>query len=223
MKNFVSIAAGTALLFTLVFCKNTPLPEGQKMVSDKAPTDTSSVGYVPTGKKDSVPGFPGCDKATWSSPAPNSDEFIYHHYTVVVTRNADGAGEQITVKRDSGRADFIIPMPEEPGYFYGICRNKLFVDAGTGPDGRQLIIFDLDRTLQYFSTPYCGDLQIVHSDRLYFMKPVAESEVEKMPDCPEKEQWIKDGLRVGYGQRCIFNLLQRVLTRKSEWACVPMQ
>lgn len=223
MKNLFSITFGAVLLFTLVFCKNTPLPEGQTIVSNKPMSDTTAAAGLPAAKKDSVAGFKGCEKASWSQPSPNTSEFVYQHYTVVVTPNTDQPGEKITVKRDADRPDFVVPTLEEPAYFHGICRNKLFVDAGTGPDGRKLFVFDLDKNVQYFSTPYCGDLQIVQSDRLYFMMPVAEAEVTKMPDCPEKEQWIKDGLRVGYGQRCIFNLMQRSLTRKSEWACVPMQ
>lgn len=190
------------------------------MVSDKTPTGIEPP--LPMGKLDSLAGFKGSDRATWSPLTSKSEEFIYQHYTVVITRNSDQPGEQITVKRDSGRADFVIPMPEA-GYFKGVTRNKLIVDAGTGPDGREFFVYDLDKKVQFFSSPYCGEPQIIQGERMYFLLPVDEKEVARIPDCPEKEQWVKDGLSVGYGQRCILNLVVRSYTKKSEWACVAKQ
>ena len=223
MKNLFLFVSAAALSITLTFCKNTPLPEGQTMVTDKTPTEAPApAAPLPMGNIDSLAGFKGCDRATWSPLTANSDQFVYHHYTVIVTRNSDEPGEKITVRRDSGRADFVIPMPEA-GYFKGVSRSKLFVDAGTGPDNRQLFIYDVDKQSQYYSSSYVGEPQIIQAERFYFLLPVDEKDVTRIPDCPEKAQWEKDGLRVGYGQRCILNLLVRSLTRKSEWACVPMQ
>lgn len=223
MKNLFLLATGTVLLLTLSFCKNTPLPEGQTVVSENTPIEPATPEIpLQMGKRDSIAGFNGCDLATWSPITTNREEFIYHHHTVVITRNPNQPGEKITVKRDAGRMDFVIPMPEN-GHFKGVSRNKIFIESGTGTDARHLYVYDIDKRSTFFDSPYCGELQIVHSDRLYFMMPVVEEEVTKIPDCPEKEQWIKDGLQVGYGQRCILNLLQRSLTRKSEWACVPVQ
>jgi hypothetical protein len=223
MKNLSLFAGGVVLLFTLAFCKNTPLPEGQTMVSDNMTSGMQAPATpLPNGKLDSLAGFKGCERATWSPLTANSEEFIYQHYTVVITRNNNLPGEQITVRRDSGRADFNIPMPEN-GYFKGVCRNKLFVDAGTGPDGRTFTVFDLDKKVQFFSSPYCGEPQIIQAERMHFLLPVEEAEVERKPECPEQEQWTKDGLSVGYGQRCILNLVVRSYTRKSEWVCVAKQ
>jgi hypothetical protein len=222
MKNLFVLTAGTALLLTLAFCKNTPLPEGQTMVSENTPIASAPETPVQMSSRDSVAGFEGCDRATWSPLTTNSEQFIYQNYTVKITRNPNKPGDNITVKRDAGRADFVVPTIEN-AHFKGVSRNKLFVESGTGTDDRHLYVYDIDKRLMFFDTPYCGEIQIVHSDRLYFMMPVVQEEVTRIPDCPEKEQWIKDGLQVGYGQRCIFNLLQRSLTRKSEWACVPVQ
>ena len=191
------------------------------MVSDKTPLEPEIA--VQMGTRDSLAGFNGCERATWSPQTTRREEFIYQYHTVVVTRDPNTSGEKITVKkRDGGQSDFVIPMPEN-GHFNGVAGSKLFVDAGTGPDDRHLYIYDINKKLQFYDTPYCGELRVLQTDRLYFLLPVTEEQVTKMPDCPEKEQWEKDGLKVGYGQRCIFNLKERSLTRKSEWACVPMQ
>ena len=225
MKNLLFLAAAAILTFALNFCKNTPLPEGQTIVSENTPAETQSQPNtpLPAGKSDSLVGFKGCERAAWSPVSATSDEFIYQHYIVKKIRIANNPGEWVTVLlRDSAQASFVVPMPTS-GYFYGITRNKLFVDVGTGPDGRELLVFDIDKKIELHRTPYYGDPQVIQSDRLHYLLPAEEKDVTKMPDCPDKEQWVKDGLRVGYGQRCIFNLSQRTLTRKSEWACVQLQ
>lgn len=219
MKNLFSFAILAALTLLLHSCENKTATIG-KLSPETGKTLTP--GPLPPGKSDSIAGFRGCERASYSPLSADSDEFIYQHYTVKLTRKSDGPGETITVMRDSGRADFIVPMPEA-GRFFGICKNKMFVDAGTGPDNRELFIFDLDKEVQTYNTPYCGDLRIAESQRLWFLMPVEESEVVKKPECPEKEEWTKKGLKVGYGQRCIFNFMNRSLTRKSEWICVPLQ
>ena len=219
MKNHILFAAAAALILLLDSCENKTATIGKL---SPEPENKLTPGSLPPGKSDSIVGFRGCESAAYSPLTADSDEFIYQHYTVKLKRKSDGPGEEITVVRDSGRADFVIPMPEA-GRFFGIYKNKMFVDAGTGPDNRELFIFDLDKEVQTFNTPYCGELRIAESERLWFMVPVEESEVVKKPECPEKDEWIKNGLKVGYGQRCIFNFMNRSLTRKSEWVCVPLQ
>jgi len=219
MKNLFSFAILAALILFLHSCENKTATIGKL---SPEPENKLTPGPLPPGKSDSIVGFRGCESAAYSPLTEDSDEFIYQHYTVKLKRKSNGPGEEITVVRDSGRADFVIPMPET-GRFHGICRNILFVDAGTGPDNRELFIFDLNKQVQTYNTPYCGDLRIMENERLWFLMPVEESEVVKKPECPEKEEWTKKGLKVGYGQRCIFNFINRSLTRKSEWACVPLQ
>ncbi len=219
MKNFTVFAAFAALICLLSSCENKTATIGKLSPETE---NSMTPGSLPPGKSDSLVGFRGCEGGAYSPLTTESDEFIYQHYRVKLTRKPNGAGEEITVLRDSGRADFVIPMPEM-GRFHGICRNKMFVEAGTGPNDRELFIFDLDKQLQLYSTPYCGEPRIAENQRLWFLMPVEESEVVKKPECPEREEWEKKGLKVGYGQQCIFNFMNRSLTRKSEWACVPKQ
>lgn len=221
MKNLFLLAVSAAIILCFEFCENKTARTGSYGNATGENTSGAST-ELPPGKNDSLAGFPGCERAAWSPLTTNSEEFIYQHYVVKITRPQDGSGEEIVVKRDSGRADFTIPI-HEGGRFYGISRNRLFVDAGTGPNNREVYVYDLDRMLQLFGTPYCGDLQIVQSEKIRYLVPVEEQDVVKMPECPEKSEWEKKGLRVGYGQRCLFNFVNRSLTRKSEWECVPLQ
>lgn len=222
MKRLFIPALAAALLCSLIACENKTATIGNQMPSDNASGTTFENGPLPPGRNDSLAGFQGCERAAYSALTANSHEFIYQHYTVKIKENPNSPGEEVVVVRDSGRQDFKIPMPSD-GRFHGMCRNKLFVDAGTGPDNRTLFIFDVDKMVQNYSTSYCGELRIIGSQKLWFLMPVEESEVTKMPDCPDKDEWKKNGLGVGYGQQCIYNFMNRSLTRKSEWVCVPQQ
>ena len=129
MKNLFTIAAATVLTLLLASCENKTATIGNltKKTGELTP------GGLPAGKSDSIAGFKGCESAAFSPLTPDSDEFLYQHYTVIIKRKPNDAGEEVTVRRDSGRTDFVIPMPEA-GRFYGILHGKLFIDAGTGPD-----------------------------------------------------------------------------------------
>lgn len=219
MKNLFFFSLAIALTLTLIFCKNTPLPEGQTVVTRE--TSAEPPISLPASQNDTLPGFKGCERASWSLLSASSGQFLYQSYTVKINLVPNKQSEEIIVLPDTGEGSFTIPMPDD-GHFHGICRNKLFVEASDEAGGRRFFIFDIEKPAQLYSTPYCGEPQIVESDRLHFLQPVDEKEVTKMPDCPNKEEWTKNGLRVGYGQRCIYNLEKRSLTRKSEWVCVPL-
>jgi hypothetical protein len=220
MKNIL-LPVSVAVLFcgASSFCKNTPVDNAKTAVLENAGSDKTP---LPPGKADSLVGLKGCEKAAWSAVSADTDEFIYQHFTVRKTRSADQPGEQVMIMRDSNRGNFALPMPED-GHFMGAVRNMVFVDRGFGSEGRELLIFDVDRMVQYYSSPYCGEPEVVQSEKLYFLIPVAEQDVVRMPDCPQREEWTKAGLGIGYGQRAIMNLTRRSLTKKSEWVCVARQ
>ena len=52
---------------------------------------------------------------------------------------------------------------------------------------------------------------------------IEESDMIKVPDCPDKAKWEKEGAKVIYGQLCLYNIVQRSLTKKSEYICVPLK
>lgn len=223
MKNLLLLAAALPVIFVLSFCKNTPAPEQQSATTETIPVDTAgeSSASAPTGQIDTVAGFRGCEKASWVPSAnTNIERFYYQHFTVKVMRNGDKPGEQIIVYRKDSLPNVIIPMPENR-FFMGLCRNKLFVTTAPDAPQREMFIYDIDKMQLYFESPYCGEPEIVHFEKLYFLLPTDKKEVTKIPDCPEKEEWEKNGKEVGYGQRAVLNLLRYSFTRKSEWACVP--
>ncbi len=233
MKNHVLLYfAVAALASTLIFCKNgntntTSTENSATGIStgnwrDGASTDTSKPTLPPT-VTDSLFGFKGCERAGFRSVPPNIREFKYQNFSVQITPNESG-GEHIQVIIDSLGRRLLVP-DVEPTVFSGAVRNHILVDVSTGPDQHELILYDLKRgTLaQTYRTRYCGELFIASSGTIWFYYPVEEKDVTKMPDCPEKEEWVKKGMHVGYGQRYMFNLPTRGLTKKSEFTCIPVK
>ncbi len=191
-------------------------------------TQSETAGDAPVmleEKTDSLMGFEGCSRAGFKMLSPQVHEFKYQYYTFRITTKEDGA-ESIDVRIDSTGRRFKVP-DVEPTYFRGAARGHFFVDVGTAPGIRELIVYSLTReTLsQVYRTQYLlEEPPFVHENgNLWFYVPVPEGEVTKEPNCPDKAAWLKKGLKVGYGQRYLYNMVERGLTRKSEFICAPLQ
>lgn len=216
MKNILAACLLLALSGVLLFCKN------NTATSKEGETQNAATDFPPA-RTDSLVGFKGCDRAGFQAVGKGIVKFTYQHFAVQVAQRLDKMGEKITVIPLEGGESFDIPDLEAP-HFIGVCRDYLFMDSGTGPDGRELFIFNVKNKTMVFQTKYCGDeTWIVHDEKIWYSFPVDESEIAEKPECPEKEAWEKQGLRVGYGQRRIFDFLHRQLTQKSEYKCIAMQ
>jgi len=205
-----------AILFALTgtACKN--------KAGDKSP---EAADALPAERTDSLVGFEGCQRAGFKVLSPQVHEFKYQHYTFLITRKEDGT-ERIEARIDSLGRPFKL-ADVEPTFFMGSVRGHFFVDVGTGPDIRELIVYSLGKqTLsQVYRTSYLAAEPpfVSENGHLWFYVPVPENEVGKMPDCPDKADWVEKGFSIGYGQRYLYNLVVRGLTRKSEYICVPLQ
>jgi len=213
MIKHIPFAAVTLLLCLLVVsCKNTP--------SEK------SVVY-PIEKNDSIVGFKGCLTAGFRASSDTAREFIYQKY-LIKARTQDGfPGERIDVITLPDSIRQMLPV-DDNGSFAGMAYEHIFIDAGTAPDLRELVLYRIRPEgviSMVFRTKYYPDPApfVSENGNLWFYAPIEESDMVKTPDCPDKEKWVKDGLRVGYGQRVLYNLTDRMLTRKSEYVCVPLQ
>ena len=86
----------------------------------------------------------------------------------------------------------IIPG-READFFSGVYKNYLFIDNGTGLNGRNLKIWSIGEKKVIFDTPYEGDLSI-KDDKLNFLKPIDLNKT-KLPapvNCPDAENWKKE-------------------------------
>ncbi|MCC6463475.1 MAG: hypothetical protein IT260_23595 [Saprospiraceae bacterium] len=213
MKNVLLYASACVLAAILCFCKNTTTTTNEATTAAEAWPD----------RTDSLFGFKGCERAGFRAISATEREFTYQHTMVRVSDKKDDAGQNIEIFPLDSVAKKMNVLDEGALFFQGIVRNHMLIDVGTGPDQRELIIYNLGRPAKMYQTAYVGDIEIASNGNLRFLLPVEESEVSKMPECPEKEEWLKQGLRVGYGQVCLFSLVNRSLTRKSEFQCVAKQ
>lgn len=210
MKQVLFFAPVVLLAGTLVFCKNTP-----------AASDANTP--LPAERNDSLYGIKGCDRAGFHPITKTEREFLYQDFTVHVKDNPDGKGQEIRIVRtDTTTADMTITH-EEPTYFRGVSRGQILLEEGTGPENRKLVVYHIKRRALMFRMAFAGDMEVSANGNVRFYTPTEESEVTKIPECPDKAKWEGEGLKVVYGQLCLFNLVQRSLTRKSEYICIPLK
>lgn len=218
-KKLALLGAGVVALF-LWTCQSNTKNDNAKGVP------AVEVNY-PYERADSVFGFEGCDKGLYKADSAGAFEMVYAGYRVQVAYDPSQPGQQITVFVDSTGPRLTFPPLDEGGYFQGKWKNHFFVDVGTGPDVRKLNIYKVENggLYQVFQTEYLSEEPPVVSQRgsLWFYGPVEEKDISEKPACPEAEQWRKEGLNVGYGQRRLYDMEQRMYTRKSEFICVPRQ
>lgn len=214
MKNTLVYVSVFFLALTILACKT----KGEQGENSKA--------NLPAMRTDSLVGFEGCNRAGFKAISENVFEYKYQYYTFRTTIKEDGA-ELIEFTIDTIGKKFAKVSDLEPTYFRGCVRGHFFVDIGTAPDVREMIIYSLQNGVmsQVYRVPYLVKYPpfIASNGQFYFFRPVDEAEVSTMPECPDKEAWLEKGLKVGYGQRYMYNLVNRGLTRKSEFVCASLQ
>lgn len=212
MKQALLFASALLLAGVLFNCKNNP----------GGTANAAAASEIPQERPDSMFGIKGCDRAGFKPISATEHEFIYQDFTVHISPKEEG-GENIRVIRtDSATTDLEI-VHEEPTIFAGAARGQILLEEGTGPENQKLVVYHVKRKGLMFRMAFCGDMEVTPSGNVRFYTPTEASEVPELPDCPDKEKWEKQGLKVGYGQLCLFSLVNRSLTRKSEYICVPLK
>ena len=206
MKHVMLYVPALLLAGMFTFCKNS--------TPEKPTTE-----FLPE-RTDSLFGLKGCDRAGFRMLSPTEHEFVYQDFTVHITKKPDGSEEIKAVRTDSTTSDLDI-VHEGPSYFRGSSHGQIFVEEDKGPGNHEMAIYHVNRRSLMLRTPFCGDMEIWANGNVWFYTPIEESEVSKMPECPEKAEWDKKGWKTTYGQRSIFHLVNRTLTKKSEFACFP--
>lgn len=210
MKHVLLYASVLLIAGASVFCKNK---------SAAAATEVSQV--IPADRPDSLYGYPGCDVAGFHAISATEREFIYQDFKVHIGPNPIGGEDIHAIPMDSTKGDLKI-IHEGPSYFKGVSHGQLLIEEDKGADApRELAVYQFERKALMFRMAFCGDIQIASNGNLRFFTPVEEADVTNMPECPEKEEWAKKGMGVMYGQRCLFSLTNRTLTKKSEYTCLP--
>jgi hypothetical protein len=172
---------------------------------------------------DTVFGFEGSDRAAMTVLAGDTVEFQYQKYIVQTYPNIGALGEVILLShRDSATMPYPLPVTAD-GYFYGISHDHAIIERGTAPDIREFLVFDLRTNKPRYQTQYVDTVTISADGKIWFYQLADSTVFENLPPCPQEEAWRADNLTVGYGRRCIYNLVNGSLTQKSELKCIPLQ
>jgi hypothetical protein len=203
------------VLFSTVLvysCKNTP------------PDQAGQTGAAQPGKPvDTTYGFEGSDRAAMTVVSGDTVEFQYQKYIVRTYPNIGELGEVILLSyRDSTMMPYPLPVTAD-GYFHGISHDHAIIERGTSPDIREFLVFDLRTNKPRYQTQYVDTVSISADGKIWFYQLADSTVFENLPPCPQEAAWRANNLTVGYGRRCIYNLVNGSLTQKSELKCIPLQ
>lgn len=112
------------------------------------------------------------------------------------------------------------PWYNEATFYKGLAGNFLILDQGTAPFPRGLIIYDLSAKKTILQDEYSLPLDI-KSDEITYWTPTSIKVTAE--NCPEAENWYKDGLGAEIEKYVFFDL--KTLTKKDlgQLRCQPTQ
>jgi len=157
----------------------------------------------------------GTETAAFQQEAENGKCLVFDKY-VVKTISGEDVGEDINVYRrassvgadaacDNETAPYYKIKNADANYFYGLFGEYLFVDNGTGADGRGLEIFNLKSKKSIYSTEYYDEAKLSEGKFLLYDK-ISETK-GALKNCREAARWKKDGLGIGWVRQAKFDLL----------------
>jgi hypothetical protein len=89
------------------------------------------------------------------------------------------------------------------GAFFGLYRHFVFTESGTGPDGRGIEIYDLEKKKMVYSVIYSPvGVPRIENNALIFYKDLQDLRYKEHRYCPDAEKWLREsGLDYGFEQR----------------------
>lgn len=121
----------------------------------------------------------------------------YKTITVITQKDEDAPGDHVLIKSGDDAScswDSAAGWETDSGeasYFIGKWKNLIFIDRGTGPDGRDVLIFDLDSKHQVFAANYSEPLEISSKKLTYWQ---GANTLATKDNCDEFEEAEKNGL-----------------------------
>jgi hypothetical protein len=151
-------------------------------------------------------------------------------YFVVAKENQGSAGTDFLIKEKSRKSqafpceylvirnDFEIKN-QNAEYFLKLAGNRLVLDSGTGPDLRDLIVWDLSKQKKVYTGQYSGPL-IMSPRRIGFW---GERRSATKKECSSEQDQQKDGLRIAVETKVLLSLsnLSAKVTNKTR--CISIQ
>lgn len=117
--------------------------------------------------------------------------------TVVTQKDEDAPGDHVLIKSGDDAScswDSAAGWETDSGeasYFLGKWKNLIFIDRGTGTDGRDVLIFDLDSKRQVFTASYSNPMEIIRKKLTYWQ---GANTIATKDNCDEFEEAEKTAL-----------------------------
>lgn len=152
-------------------------------------------------------------------------------YFVISSDLTDSVGSNILVKYKTSPGQ-VIPCVYTPAsgdfelkdadaeYFFGLAGHFLVLDRGTGPEPRELIVYDLNSRQEVYSDQYSSPV-IFATTTITYWTPVATKVTAA--NCPQLGEFSADDLGAEIESHVILNLPDLTETNLQEFRCSPTQ
>ncbi len=172
-------------------------------------------------QRDTNVGIKGFDVAQIEE-TKDGKTYGYASYKVSTMASKEGVGEDISIVGTDKKDVFNIKNTDAH-HFFGIKKDLLFVDNGTGPNGRSVLIYDLKKHALIHEAKYEAEMTI-EQDKLTYKTPIDTRNIRLMASvCPDKDKWEKQGFGVGYAMIMVFDLTTKEVVSTGEYSCFPIQ
>lgn len=138
--------------------------------------------------------------------------------TDIVVKYKSSDNQVISCDYLVGSGDFKIKGDAE--YILALENNFLITDSGTGPDPRELTIYDLNTRKKIYKDSYSQPIDIKDNAINYWTES-SEKATEK--NCPELKEWEAGGLGAAIDTHMSLNLTTLTKTELGEYRCSPRQ
>ncbi len=174
--------------------------------------------------------FPGADEAIYSTD-DGLKCYEYPQYLIMESGLVGSVGSDIFVKYKKGNvslpcayhrenSDFEIKN-ESAEYFFGVIGDLMFLDSGTGPDPRVLIIYDLQKKKKVHETFYSEPLEANENKELLIWSETRAA--TNASNCPQLKELESEGLGAAIEVRVKLNLKSFTATPTKEKRCASRQ
>jgi len=159
----------------------------------------------------------GSESPVISSPTKAGYCYVFADSTIITKSISGNVGEQVQIKPTSDRkckwdnSGSSWTINNDASYFWGKWKSFIFLDQGTGPDMRQLLIFDMRSRSQQFVDSYALPIQITGSNIQYWQ---AIPTIATKKNCDKFVQAVKTGLTPQIQQHISVNLSNTAFATK---------
>jgi hypothetical protein len=119
----------------------------------------------------------------------------------------------------SGKNDFEIKN-DLPEYFLALQGSFLFLDSGTGPPPRTLIVYDLNGRQKIYTDSYEQPVDIEQNSITYW---TPTDTIPNDTNCPERSKYISEGLSVEIDSQVTLHLPSLQKEALGAFRCTPKQ